>query len=193
MISHELKLIFIHIPRTGGTSVEKALVGKNWWNIDPKTKHLTCVEARQTYRDYWDDYTKFSITRNPWDWLVSLYHSHNQVRAKRGQITWPEYVRHPTMDRHEQHSAIQSEIIGTDMDLVLRFETIQSDFDDLCKRVGRPKTDLPFLVTQSGRQGDEYRHYSSYYDEELEEIVRTRQVMDINRFGYRFEREPRDR
>lgn len=75
MISHEYKCIFIHIPRTGGTSVEKAVCGKNWWLIDKKTKHLTASESKKKYKQYWEDYFKFSFVRNPWDRTISLYHT----------------------------------------------------------------------------------------------------------------------
>ena len=95
MISHELKTIFIHIPRTGGTSIETALVGNNWWKIEPATKHIDWCEAKKFYANYWNDYLKFSVVRNPWDWLVSLYHSHNRG----GNKTWGEYVRTPEFGR----------------------------------------------------------------------------------------------
>lgn len=74
MIDHKYKLIFIHISRTGGTSIENAICGNDWWNIDPHTKHLTASEAKSIYKDYWDSYFKFSFVRNPWDRLISCYH-----------------------------------------------------------------------------------------------------------------------
>ena len=72
MISHEYRCIFIHIPRTGGSSIEKALVGRNWWSISKETKHITASQAREVYGDYWGKYFKFSFVRNPWDRCVSL-------------------------------------------------------------------------------------------------------------------------
>jgi len=65
MISHEHKCIFIHIPHTGGSSIEVALVGKNWIDVDQKTKHLDWKEAKALYSEYWDSYFKFSVVRNP--------------------------------------------------------------------------------------------------------------------------------
>ncbi|MDH3378911.1 MAG: sulfotransferase family protein, partial [Gammaproteobacteria bacterium] len=86
MISHKLKIIFIHVPRTAGTSIEMALIGKDWWDVDPDTKHIDWVKAKEVYAEYWDKYLKFSVVRNPWDWLASLYSSHR----RRGDKSWSE-------------------------------------------------------------------------------------------------------
>ena len=64
MISHKHKCIFIHFQRTGGTSIENALVGKNWHGIDPSSKHIFASTAKRIYSDYWNDYFKFSFVRN---------------------------------------------------------------------------------------------------------------------------------
>ncbi len=73
MIDNKNKLIFIHIPRTGGTSIEECLIGNDWWNIDSKSKHICASDARKLYGEkIWNSYTKFSIIRNPWDRIVSM-------------------------------------------------------------------------------------------------------------------------
>lgn len=97
MISHEHKCIFIHIPRTGGTSVENFFVGGDWYHLGPDlnkvttrvvpgagpaTKHLLASQAKRIYSDYWDDYFKFSIVRNPWSRHLSLSKYHKFYGAK---------------------------------------------------------------------------------------------------------------
>ena len=79
MISHTNKFIFIHIPKTGGTSVEAALAdyGKllqgpgNFHSI--YFKHIPATRLQAMMGDEYENYFKFSIVRNPWDWLVSMY------------------------------------------------------------------------------------------------------------------------
>jgi hypothetical protein len=177
MISHELKTIFVHIPRTGGTSVEIALVGNNWWKIDARSKHIDWRQAKKLYSDFWDDYLKFSIVRNPWDWLASLYFSHDRGGAK----TWEEFVRQPEFYPHEQPSCLQSEIVGDEMDFILRFETLQEDFMQLTKKLGIDR-ELPHVQLGEGA----HQHYSELYDDELAQVVSARQARDIERFRYKF-------
>ena len=65
---------FTHPPKCGGTTVEKAL-GMN--KLPNKYKHasLKVIYNKLTDLGYNpDEFYKFSITRNPWDRLVSWYH-----------------------------------------------------------------------------------------------------------------------
>ena len=65
MISHKYKCIFIHMPRTGGSFIEKILIDKDQWDINPKLKHMTASQAKLRYRKHWNSYFKFSFVRHP--------------------------------------------------------------------------------------------------------------------------------
>ncbi len=71
MISHKHKCIFIHIVKTGGTSVEQLLIKNQLWH--KPQKHWTASRAKKGYSEWWDAYYKFSIVRNPYDRLYSAY------------------------------------------------------------------------------------------------------------------------
>jgi hypothetical protein len=99
MISHKLKYIFIHIPKTGGNSLHNflkdssdnpILIGKNSWGSKdkvevfkeecvnhPKDWDIKHVGIHYYYRYYNDklvnNYIKFSIIRNPYDRAISFY------------------------------------------------------------------------------------------------------------------------
>jgi Sulfotransferase family len=71
MISHQHKCIFIHSPRCGGTTIESWICGVDWWAVEPATKHLLASQARKLYAQWWDEYFKFSIVREPVDRMIS--------------------------------------------------------------------------------------------------------------------------
>ena len=81
-ICDKYKLIFFHLPKCAGKSVRDIL--------DINMKDKTNVESglfqsivlgfdliswnNKIYPKKWEEYTKFTIVRNPWDRIVSLYH-----------------------------------------------------------------------------------------------------------------------
>jgi len=94
MISKDKKIIFVHIPKTGGSSIEKCLsrvfdenivingdnsiVKGNIKNLYENSynsfKHSTIMELRNHYKDKdFNEFHKFAVIRNPWDRLLSLY------------------------------------------------------------------------------------------------------------------------
>lgn len=71
MISHEHKCIFIHIQSTNGTFIERWIQGDDQWNIKHNWKHITTKFAKERlYSEYWDDYFKFTIVRNPYERIL---------------------------------------------------------------------------------------------------------------------------
>jgi len=92
MISHKYKSIFIHIPKTAGSSIQEALLSSkndfrnfnqqdfDMQNIPPHAfgynsinkwdiKHMPARFLKNTYKEYY----KFCFVRNPWDLMVSCY------------------------------------------------------------------------------------------------------------------------
>jgi hypothetical protein len=75
------KCIFIHIPKTAGTSIEQFLRdnGKNELLFDRfllnrSLQHLTALELKRKLGNVFNSYYKFSIVRNPFDRLLSEYY-----------------------------------------------------------------------------------------------------------------------
>ena len=66
-INHEKKLIFIHIPKNAGTSIIKAMGVENLY------MDKTIEEYKEHYGDYWNEYKKFTVVREPIDRFISAY------------------------------------------------------------------------------------------------------------------------
>src|SRR5262249_5469512 len=73
LISQNPRFLFVHIQKTGGTSLEKVLCA-----ACPQVQQLGCrhdhaSSACKILGPDYHDYFKFAFVRNPWDRLVSWY------------------------------------------------------------------------------------------------------------------------
>lgn len=111
------KIIFIHIPKCGGSSIAAGLfdsVGirfgtylkikdrKKYFSGDDM-KHATAATYKNTMKS-WDDYYKFSVVRNPWDRFVSAL-NWQQNAKKKNRINISEFMNY---DDHQIETFINS-------------------------------------------------------------------------------------
>lgn len=194
MISHRYKFIFIHIPRTGGTSVESLLRDEscellsNQWHPTVRhapLNHLTLQEmidhgfvSVETLRSYF----KFCFVRNPWDRAVSEAAYLGGILG--GDDLTAKLSRMLERDTYGNHIRPQVEFIdtshGVGVDFIGRFETLQRDVDKVCAVLGLPRRRL------SLRNGTAHRPYWTCYDDVLRRKVEMKYACDIERFAYRF-------
>lgn len=94
-ISDKYHCIFVHIPKTGGSSIEKALDLFGEWKIEDRKKLFGLIQSddlleKKFLSDFLQhlkmneintinlskkNYYSFSFVRNPWDRMVSIYHN----------------------------------------------------------------------------------------------------------------------
>lgn len=172
MVNDEYEFIFIHINKTGGSSIEKVF---DYDGI--KHEHASQLAAR--VGEKWDRYFKFAIIRNPWDRLVSEYF----FRVNKGSVSQGVGFCEWVQIMHSKHKATtyaagpQSKWIR-DMDFVGRFETLQESFDYVCEMVGYPKTKLPHV------NSTRHKHYSTYYDDETRKLVEEWHRPDLDNYYF---------
>ena len=111
-ISHPLQAIFVHIPKTAGTSVEAALgmhgdktdIGiRPYYNQTPDLEHLyggnlqhmTAARLRIVLQDdgLFQRYFKFAVVRNPWERLVSTCAWSDQKWVRGSELASTEFDR----------------------------------------------------------------------------------------------------
>lgn len=66
MISHDFKLIFIHIPKCAGRSICES--------FNQRFDHYTANYYRSEFGHFWSEYEAFTIVRNPYARYVSMFH-----------------------------------------------------------------------------------------------------------------------
>lgn len=185
MISHTHNFIFIHIPKTGGSSVDDVLKKyvRRWVlheYVYPDAVHK--AEKRNGFKNYF----AFCFVRNPWDKIVSQYHF-NRDKFGMTDYTFEEYVH--AFNDGKRISWFNPDFLSwmTDdegnmlMDFVGRFEKLQEDFDYACDQIKIPKQELPHHVKTENRT-----HYTEYYNEETKQIIAEKYANDIKYFNYEF-------
>jgi hypothetical protein len=169
---------FIHIRRTGGTSVRRSLEGQTNTDIFPmkKMKHPSISHAKKHFGDLG---FVFTTVRNPYDRLVSLYHHQKRHRYPGSNKPFKKYVLE--VADFEDHAKPMCAYLDGDVDFVLRYETLHDDYKELCERFNI-KNKLRNDNKSSGK-----KKYQTYYDEELQRFVYNKYREDFTRFGYSYE------
>lgn len=201
MISHKYKCIFIHIPRTAGSSIEKMICGDDWWKIEKSTKHLLASQSKQIYKDYWNDYFKFSIVRNPWDRMVSCLRFKNYFKLSlnnsiidiSGYKKLYSYKNKIVEFDHRFHkkenvvrkkhglNTVYNNIIDEEIDWILKFENLYDEVEEL-KKILDIKQDFNFLLNKSKNR----KNYKDYYNEKSKNEVEKIFLKDIEKHRYNF-------
>ena len=208
MISHKHKCIFVHIPKTGGTSIEDLIWPRKrdrtednlWMGFIDRfhnkyqtggLQHLCWMQIRQEVgAAVFENYYKFAIVRNPWDKAVSqyAYMKHREdlrdfVGMKEGDC-FKTYLSLIQKTEHVQWAPQYPFIYDTGgeqmVDFVGRFEKFNDEVRVILKELGIWKWKIPH-TNKSAR-----KHYSEYYDDESKEIVGEMYQKDVELLGYLF-------
>lgn len=130
---------------------------------------------------------KFAFVRNPWDTAVSFYHyclehpTHHRHRMAVRLGSFTEFIKwRASRKPHLQANMVCDHHNRLLVDFLGRFETLEEDFQHVCRRIGI-QAQLPRLNTS------QHRDYRSYYNDHTAELVASRWRRDIDLFGYTFD------
>jgi chondroitin 4-sulfotransferase 11 len=180
---------FVHINKTGGSSVERAL--------GAPFLHMTAADAyEQLGPTEWQRRFTFTVVRNPWDKVLSHY----RYRLARGNpalvehpLSFTEWVCRAYGDRDPRYQETPlmfadqtSWLERADGELlvshVARFEQLDDEFAEICRRLDRPQHTLPHLK----QTAIDAPPYQEQYDDEARDVVADRFARDLEHWGYRF-------
>ena len=198
VIDEKRGFIFVHVPKTGGQSVSRALGGKT--NSVPTHAPLSSYDRPKVFR--------FGFMRNPWDRMVSLYHFLCQKTFKHSDNFKQPEVRTAGFKRWlMEHEFFMKEdyrlpkgeswVVGGQGDLppmqrrtqlfwlegcdfIGCFENLKFDLQFACKKIGIKPGRLPVMNTT------EHKHYQEYYDNETQAFIAEHFEPEIKQFGYSF-------
>jgi len=187
MVNQKHKFIFVHICRTGGTSIEVHFK-------HGKFDHRGYSEYIEQFgMNVWNEYFTFSFVRNPWDKILSYYMLRRQIagnKRKGDNLSFRDWVLQ-FENNLKGENAIggdkgipqYNQLFSDDVqltDFIGRFENLQEDFNIICDKIGIPRQQLPH------KNKTKHKHYTKYYDDETRQIVAERYAKDIEYFGYKF-------
>ncbi|WP_295407986.1 sulfotransferase family 2 domain-containing protein [uncultured Thiocystis sp.] len=217
LLSPKYRFLFVHIAKTGGTSVRSALEGLRWrdpWyypmflcsrfshlsghRIATKLpRHAKIIAARELLpREFFDSLFKFAFVRNPWDLQVSSFH---HIRRERplflgGRETFEDFLRWKLdPQRPYQYHLDTSITLQSDYLIDLHGQVIV----DFIGRYERLHDDFATACARIGIQPptlpharkaeDRKQDYRSYYNDQTAELVASHFARDIQLLEYRFE------
>jgi len=167
-IHKEAKLVFLANPRTGSTSVAKALMEIGF--EQDGTHHSA--------RDI-DGYTTFAVVRNHWDAAVSWVFGKHLGEYKDLDFTVETFefaLDNEYVTEHEMWGYHKP-------DLLVRYEFLELDLDIVLHTLGLEAVKLPKENVSKARNGQNYRKLCI---DETREYIYNRFKDEIERLGYEF-------
>jgi len=196
VISHHHRVIFVHIHKTGGSSIEAALDleerrgrGTGGAMHGPEKHWPARTIKRRVPPEVWRDYYKFSIVRNPWARVASYWWNVHKGGPRPDFREWllAEFARkrRPWWLR-SQIEWLESPNGSFEIDFVGRFENLAADFARACGLADIAPRPLPHILRRQPRRRP---HYTDVYDPETRSLIATAHAADIAEFKYQFEDE----
>jgi hypothetical protein len=220
LLSVKHRFLFVHIAKTGGTSVRASLRRLRWrdpwyWpmflcsrlshlsghRIGTKLpRHAKIILAKELLpKEFFYELFKFAFVRNPWDLQVSSFHHIRRERPHflgghedfEGFLRWKLDPERPYQYHIDTSIELQTDYLidlrgELVMDFIGRYERLEEDFAEVCRRIGIDQREL----AHERRATDREKDYCSYYNDETAELVATRFRRDIELLGYGFDPEP---
>lgn len=197
-VNSPIPSVFVHVPKTGGTSIQRWLIENTDSFVVKGIKHanLNTIATRVPAFNW-----SFCVVRNPWDWVVSWYFFKHDRALRRIEIIKEnnpplnkakkkhnfEYNL-KVLEKHKKGFEYFVENIGNNtqlhktsgVDYVMKLETLDKDFKIVQERLNC-FIPLPYL-NNSIRNKD----YRSYYNTHTKDIVYNKFKDDIKHFNYEF-------
>lgn len=206
-ISHDKKLIFIHIPKTGGSAITEAMGIKRddanslsqnnfkdciyyenkWW----LPLHLPARAIKELYPEAYSNYHKFTVIRNPYYRLLSAYFDKVKLECPYTIVfdnlnpdhfgEWVWSIKEGKIVN--EHVRLQSEYIIWEDDIqLIRYDYIKKAWIDFSSSFNLPMY-LP-RVNESNLERPTAEYFCEIYSETIK-IINEIYAEDFENLKYR--------
>jgi len=168
--------LFLFPPKTGSTSIREVLKKNGGQQI--RNQHLTCAETGISLHKY---DLRACVIRNTYSRAVSVW-SHFTGMTE----SFEDYLRAMvSRNRPNDRIMVKPQLAwANECNFLLRFETLQKDFDMFCEQAGMDPVALPKLNQGKYKKTRDHRQY---YTPELRRMVEDIWAQDIEHFGHTFD------
>lgn len=197
IVSTARSFLYIHIPRTGGSSFTRnyrnyidgnhdGLQFRHGWQhkLHLGGMHSTYMDHKRHIDN--SDFISFAFVRNPWSWVFSWYTVLNP-KEQPSKDGLKRFIKNPnqshwTLVRKQQADYICDHRDHVCLDMIFRYER----YDLEIKIINETFKMVPCEQTRlnGSLQGADYRNF---YTEETKQLVRELYPRDVKILGYTFE------
>ncbi|GAB6047276.1 sulfotransferase family 2 domain-containing protein [Methyloparacoccus murrellii] len=217
LLSLRYNFLFVHIAKTGGTSIRDSLWRYKWSDpyrlpqflcsrISALTghrigakfpRHAKLIAAKEMLpREVFEKLFKFAFVRNPWDLQVSSYH---HIRRERPDVIthidgfeaflrWKFDPERPPQYHADMSVELQSDyLVDLHGNNLIDFTGRYEFLHDDFAEACR-RIGIACPALPHARKAKDRQHdYRAYYNDTMAELVARHYRPDIERFGYRFD------
>lgn len=194
MICRDKKIVFVHIPKCAGSSINKLLQLK----VHAGTGHA----GANAHRDFLKQgYYSFSFVRNPWGRMVSLYEylggmrkghmwygQNKKIADQVSQLSFLEFCE--KLDEFQKcpfsgvHFVPMTRFLfncDQSLSFIGKYENLEEDFNKVLSDLN-----LKGSLEKCNSSNRKKKNYREYYDTKCRDIVALKYKDDIKTFNYKF-------
>ena len=213
MISHKHKAIFVHVPKTAGSSMRMYFGKRGFGPVeyhapDGSNDDITGVyvngtawRIKRNLLNVWDDYFKFAFVRNPWDRFASNYFFLiNEFEKEQNNPTgvhpqdFLDKAKHIASFGSFKKMVMDGTVlhnVPTQYGILKINDSVGVDFIGKTENL---QEDFNIICDKIGippqqlphKNKTKHKHYTEYYNDETKQIVAEKYAKDIEHFGYEF-------
>ena len=194
MIDHKNKIIFIHLEKTGGTSIEKIFTKKEWWYFknnflknenydDGHEKHVDLKHAKFIYKKEFELYKKICIVRHPYSLFISklawynyegkINEQHIKTMIMQNEKRWKIKYLHEFLGKKDNY------------DFIIRFENFEKDYYEMLESFNINKD--KFKIKHVNKKSNSDRYKGIFLTKEAKELIKKYSEEYCKIFNYKCE------